>query len=192
MADRPTGPALPARAEVGAPDAGPADFAVRFEMLFDEHFQRVVRILDRLSGDAELAADVTQDAFLRLLRRGSVPDSPAAWLITVALNLLRNARTMGVRRRRLLTAARGWAAHSDAPPAPGRAAEAEATRYRVRRALDRLPERERSLLLLQAEGYAYREIAAALQLNEASIGTLLARARRAFRENYGDADRSPG
>jgi DNA-directed RNA polymerase specialized sigma24 family protein len=43
-------------------------------------------------------------------------------------------------------------------------------------------------LLLRAEGYSYRDIATALDLNEASVGTLLARAVRAFRESYGDAD----
>jgi DNA-directed RNA polymerase specialized sigma24 family protein len=36
-----------------------------------------------------------------------------------------------------------------------------------------------------AEGYSYRDIAAALDLRETSVGTLLARAKRAFRENYG-------
>jgi RNA polymerase sigma factor (sigma-70 family) len=60
---------------------------------------------------------------------------------------------------------------------------------RVRAAIHRLGERERQLLLLRAEGYGYRELAAALGLNEASVGTLLARAKRAFRESYqGSAD----
>ena len=54
----------------------------------------------------------------------------------------------------------------------------------MRRALDRVPERDRHLLLLRAEGYSYREIAAALQIQETSVGTLLARAKRAFRDNY--------
>ncbi len=58
----------------------------------------------------------------------------------------------------------------------------------MRAAIDRLPERERRLLLLRAEGYSYRDMAAALDLNEASVGTLLARARQAFRECYGDPD----
>ena len=40
------------------------------------------------------------------------------------------------------------------------------------------------VLLLQAEGSRYRDIAAALGLNEASVGVLLARARIAFRRAY--------
>jgi DNA-directed RNA polymerase specialized sigma24 family protein len=55
----------------------------------------------------------------------------------------------------------------------------------VRSALERLPAREQRMLLLQAEGYSYRDIAAALALNDGSVGTLLARARRAFLAAYG-------
>jgi len=47
-----------------------------------------------------------------------------------------------------------------------------------------MPEREQRMLLLRAEGYSYRDIASALHLNERSVGALLARARRAFRETY--------
>jgi DNA-directed RNA polymerase specialized sigma24 family protein len=54
----------------------------------------------------------------------------------------------------------------------------------VRQALDLLPVREGALLLLRAEGYRYRDIAAALGLNEASVGVMLARARTAFRRVY--------
>ena len=65
------------------------------------------------------------------------------------------------------------------------------TRDRVRAALDRLSERDRQILLLRAEGYGYRDLAVALDLNEASIGTLLARAKRAFRDAYEGAGDAP-
>ena len=50
-----------------------------------------------------------------------------------------------------------------------------------------MPEREQLLLLLQAEGYRYRELATAIGLNAASVGVLLARAKRAFRDLYQQA-----
>ena len=62
---------------------------------------------------------------------------------------------------------------------------------RVRAAIDRLTERDRQMLLLRAEGYAYRELAAAMDLNESSVGTLLARAKRAFREAYEGGANAP-
>lgn len=169
----------------------PSSFRAAFAELFDAHFHRVYRFLDRLSGEPELAADVAQEAFVRLFHRGALPDSPEAWLITVALNLLRNAQASRARRHRLLTVARGAGAHSDPPPSPDEAAESAEMRRRVRRVLDGMAERGRSLLLLRAEGYSYRDIAAALELNEGSVGVLLARAKRAFRESYEDAFDAP-
>jgi DNA-directed RNA polymerase specialized sigma24 family protein len=47
------------------------------------------------------------------------------------------------------------------------------------------------MLLLQAEGYSYADIAAALRLNEASVGVFLARARRAFRSAYEEDSGAP-
>ncbi len=174
-----------------APTETTPSFHDRFVDLFDAHFPRLYRYLDRLSGEPELAADLAQEAFVRLYRRASLPDAPDAWLVTVAVNLFRNVKSTRTRRRRLLTSTRGEGVHSDSPPSPAEAADAAETRRRVRAAVDRLPERERSLLLLRAEGYGYRDIAAALELNEASVGTLLARARRAFREIYEDAFDAP-
>jgi RNA polymerase sigma-70 factor (ECF subfamily) len=164
-----------------------AEFDRRFAELFEADFPRLRRVMDRLSGEPELAADLVQEAFVRLYRRGSLPDAPAAWLISVAMNLFRNERATAARRLRLL-AGRGDAAACGAPADPGESADVAAIRGRVRRALDQLPERERRMLLLQAEGYAYQDIAAALRLHEASVGTLLARARRRFRAAYEGLD----
>jgi len=166
-------------------------FAERFAELFEAQFPRLFRTLNRLSGDRELASDVAQDAFVRLYRRGAMPDSPEAWLISVAMNLFRNAASTRSRRARLLTPARAEQSVADAPAAPDEDAEAADSRLRVRATLDRMPERERGILLLRAEGFSYRDIAAALRLNEASIGVLLARAKAAFRAIYEEPSDEP-
>jgi RNA polymerase sigma-70 factor, ECF subfamily len=159
--------------------------------LFQPSYRRLSRYLTRLSGDPELAADLAQEALARLYRRGEMPESPEAWLVTVAINLFRNAKNTERRRRRLLSAEHGARVLSDPAPPPDQAAGTEETRLRVRAAVDTLPERDRHLLLLRAEGYSYRELAQALDLHEASIGTLLARARLAFRMAYGGAADAP-
>ena len=165
-------------------------FDEAFVLLFQVEFPRLFRYLDRLSGEPDLAADLAQESFVRLHRRGSMPDNPPVWLVTVALNLFRNARSTRSRRGRLLTAARAEATLAEPPPAPDQMSDSEGADERVSAALRRLPPRDRELLLLKAEGYSYREIATALKLNEASVGTLLARAKRAFREGYDAADAS--
>jgi RNA polymerase sigma-70 factor (ECF subfamily) len=161
----------------------PSDFDEAFVLLFQRELPRLFRYLDRLSGEPDLAADLAQEAFIRLYRRGVMPERPEVWLVTVALNLFRNARSTSSRRLRLLSR---WTQPSESSEAPQEMGEAEP----VRAALRHLPQRDREMLLLRAEGYSYREIATALDLNEASIGTLLARAKRAFREAYGSFDAS--
>lgn len=138
-------------------------------------------MVTRLSGEPDLAADVVQEAFVRLYHRGTLPDAPDAWLVSVALNLFRNVRTTHRRRERLLTVERGSAVHSDPAPDTDARLVADESRRRVHRILAQIPERERHLLLLRAEGYSYRELAAALELEEGSVGTLLARAKALFR-----------
>jgi len=166
-------------------------FDDRFVELFDTHYQRLVRYVDRLSGDPDLAADVAQDAFVRLYRRGAVPDTPGGWLVSVAMNLFRNVKSTKNRRLRLLTPVRGEGVLADPAPSPHEAVEASETQRHVRLAIDRLSDRDRRMLLLRAEGYSYRDIAKALDITEASIGTLLARAKREFRERYEDAIDAP-
>lgn len=158
-------------------------FRERFRAAYHEHYEPVFRYLDRLSGDPDLAADIVQETFVRLYRRGSLPEKPDRWLVTVALNLFRN-RHNKVRRRGELNRAHRSELSSPSPPSPLRVAQASERGERVRRALDRLSERDRELLLLRAEGYAYRDLARILDLNESSVGTFLARAKRSFREAY--------
>jgi RNA polymerase sigma factor (sigma-70 family) len=157
-------------------------FRDEFSGVFDAHFQRLYRYLHRLSGDGDMAADLAQEAFTKLYQRGSMPDQPGAWLATVATNLFRNAHGTRARRGELLRTAPEAARYADRAVDP--AVDTSDVAQRVRRALDAMPERERALLLLRAEGYSYREMAAVLGLNETSMGTLLARAKRAFRDRY--------
>lgn len=145
----------------------------------------------RLSDDPDLASDLAQEAFIRLYRRGAPPDTPGPWLVTVATNLFRNARNATKRRRELLTPVRAGHVLAERSVPTDRALGDAETRDRVRAALDRLPERDRQLLLLRAEGYRYRELAVALELNEASVGTLLARAKAAFKQAYEEAFDAP-
>ena len=54
----------------------------------------------------------------------------------------------------------------------------------VHRALWTLPERQRTCLLLRHAGYSYAEIADTCELAVGSVGVLLARAERTFRDSY--------
>jgi RNA polymerase sigma-70 factor (ECF subfamily) len=55
---------------------------------------------------------------------------------------------------------------------------------RVRFVLSIIKPRQAELLLLHSHGFSYDELASALHLNPASVGTLLSRALQAFRKEY--------
>jgi RNA polymerase sigma-70 factor (ECF subfamily) len=54
----------------------------------------------------------------------------------------------------------------------------------IRDVLASLARRQAELLLLRGDGLSYQDIAQALELNPASVGTLLSRAQEAFRKEY--------
>lgn len=167
-----------------------AGFDAHFRQAVEVHFSSLSRYLDRLSGDPALASDIAQETFLRLYRRGALPDSLRAWLITVAHNLLRDERRRVRRRLRLLAGRTAAQLIGDEPPAPDDALLAEERRTLARAALNALSERDRRLLLLRHEGCSYREIASILGIRETSVGTLLVRATAAFRAALGGPDAS--
>lgn len=163
-----------------------ADFEAAFKVLFEERFPMLYRYLHHVSGDSGSADDLAQESFVRLYRRGSMPDDPSAWLVTVAHNLLRDERRNAQRRTRLLQFRGQEERAIREPPAADAAMLAQERVLGVRRALDRLTLRDRRLLLLRHEGFSYREIAEALDLAPGSIGTLLMRATSAFTRAYRD------
>jgi RNA polymerase sigma-70 factor, ECF subfamily len=54
----------------------------------------------------------------------------------------------------------------------------------VRAALEEVPERDRTLLLMREEGFKYDEIARIVGVAPGSVGTLLARALNRFADVY--------
>jgi RNA polymerase sigma-70 factor, ECF subfamily len=161
-----------------------------FEALFLRHYAGVYAVILRLTGDPGEAEEIAQDAFLKLYQRplaDSDESNLRGWLYRVATNAAFNA--VRSRRRR-----RGWLqriagrreigveGHGD--PAELAAERDEARR--VREHLARLPERQRNALVLRSSGLSYAEVAAAIGVSPASVGTILARAERAFRASYGD------
>lgn len=145
--------------------------------LYREHGDALFRYLVRMSGDADLAADVLQDTFVRLVEKPPrTADHLKAWLFQVATNRLRDLRRKQVRREGLTTEELGRGALADPPAPPDRMAEQAEARETVLRALDTLSERDRTILLMREEGFVHREIAEVVGTTTGSVGTLIARA----------------
>ncbi len=151
-----------------------ADGHLNLKPLFERVYPGLVRYLYRRLGDRDLAEDIAQEAFVRLLRVS--PDNPDGWLFVVAANLARDAVRTDVRRARRLTLL------SNSPdtavvPTPELALLSIETAAQVQAGLATLSERDRSLLLMHEEGVSYRALAEILQVKPSSIAPLLGRAR---------------
>lgn len=150
-----------------------------FESVYEREFPPLFRYVHRSTGDEEVAADITQECFARLLD-ADVPEGEARpWLFRVASNLIRDRHREGTRRRRLLER---WGTPTDVVGHSETERSLEVAR--VRRALDSIPERDRMMLMLREEGFSYEEIAAQVDVAATSVGTLLRRSLQRFRKAY--------
>lgn len=163
--------------------AQPADF----ETAFQTYWPRIHALLFRLTGDSDQAEDLALEVFFRLHRQPHMLDPGqklSAWLHRVAANLGYNALRAARRRQKYEIEAGQLDLQTNPSPDPTREAERAAERIRVRRTLAAMKPRDAQLLLLRHSGLSYAELAAALQLNPASIGKLLSRAEKEFEKRY--------
>lgn len=152
-----------------------------YDALFHRLYPSLFRYLNRLMGDPDAADDIAQESFVRLLRQTIPEDEVRPWLFTVAVNLVRDRARKSERRQRLLVSAPSLV--SVAAPADVQVEQAERI-AEVRAALERIPPRDRQLLLMREEGFKYEEIARVVGVAPASVGTLIARALKRFTEAY--------
>lgn len=156
--------------------------APEFDRLYERLYGPLHRYVARLVGDADAAEDIVQESFVRLLRRGGLTGEDARlWIFAVATNLVRDRGRSRSRRQRLLAAE---PVHQPMSPQPDAELERDEAIRRVRAALDRLPERDRVMLMMREEGFRYAEIAEVLDVATSSVGTLIARAVKRFLEVY--------
>lgn len=152
------------------------------EQLFADNYDALVRYLTRFTRDADLAADLAQESFIRYVEREPDNTNPRAWLFTVATNLARDHVRIRNRRVVLLNEKPDGAPMGEEPQSADMALESEETRDLVRRALDQLSVRERTLLLMREEGFSHEEMAKATGTTTKSVGTMLVRAFRKLSE----------
>ncbi|MCI0341422.1 MAG: RNA polymerase sigma factor [Planctomycetales bacterium] len=164
-----------------------------FGTLVERHQRWVVGFLAHMTGDWQHGEDLAQEAFLRAfggLARLRDPARFRSWVGGIAAHVALDwrRRTAGTRRERPLDEAREPAFEPGSPDSlagPPGAGLAE-TLAAVRAAALSLPEEERTVLALRAEGgLSYADIGSALGIEESQVKGRLHRARRSLRERLG-------
>lgn len=147
--------------------------------IFERHHLAVFRWLRRMTGDASLAEDLTQETFARALAaqtRGEYRDEgrEAAWLFTIARRLLQDARRGAARRPTLLDldAVRPTAIDPH-----------QELRVELERALLAIDEIEREAFLLrEVGGLGYEAISSIDEATPDAVLNRIHRARLALRQ----------
>ncbi|NNE68464.1 MAG: RNA polymerase sigma factor [Pyrinomonadaceae bacterium] len=161
--------------------------------VFDEHYAGLCRFLTSIVGGTR-APEIAQDSFLRLCQAelGSVSNSEMKfWLFRVARNLALNE----VKKRNTRT--RLWVRITDAVSGtvrgPSEILERSEEHKRVRELLGKLPEHQRSALLLREhEEMSYREIAVVLAVSESKVRIDIYRGRVALRRMWNKEEMNNG
>ena len=155
--------------------------AERYRELVERHERRVFALAWSRLGDAALAEEVAQEAFIRAYRRLWLLGDGAKFSAWIAAITRRVAINCGLRNRRELNKRARWAVEQPATPAeePAELCPPET----LREALAGLPAAHREcLVLFYLEGKSGAEAAAALGISESALRVRLHRARAALRE----------
>jgi RNA polymerase sigma-70 factor, ECF subfamily len=157
--------------------------AAGWDALFEEHYERVARVVGRVIQDPARAEEIAVEVFLKWRRTPNAHGNGAeGWIYrTAAREALDEWRRQGRRER----FEKVFAPFLPKPLNPEQISLANSERRKVRTVLAALDKRSASALLLWAEEVSYREIAAALEVNSSYVGSLLGRAQEAFRKEYG-------
>jgi RNA polymerase sigma-70 factor (ECF subfamily) len=152
------------------------------ETLFAKHHGEIYAYLLRMLRDPELAADLTQDAFVKAykaydtLEKG---ENARAWLYQIAHRVALD----DLRRRKIVRFLPLVGDGKGSSPSAERLAMDVRLSGPLERAMARIPERQRAALLLaEVHDLTGMELAAALGISHVAARALLTRGRQSLRE----------
>jgi RNA polymerase sigma-70 factor, ECF subfamily len=152
------------------------------EELFAKHHGEIYAYLIRMIRDPELAADLTQDAFIKAYKAYDSlekPENARAWLYQIAHRV-----ALDHIRRGKIVRFLPWTGESrGASPSAEHLVMETHLSGDLQRALARIPERQRAALLLaELHDLTGLELAAALGVSHVAARALLTRARESLRQ----------
>jgi RNA polymerase sigma-70 factor (ECF subfamily) len=154
---------------------------VDLEAIFHAQYARLARLIAGIIRDPARAEELAVEVFLKWSRSPKAQGENAeGWLYRTAVRTGLDELRRQTRRSRY----EGVLGFVRGPLSPHELFAAQEERQKVRLVLSVMEPRQAELVLLRSHGLSYEELASALNLNPASIGTLLSRAQQAFRMEY--------
>ena len=165
-------------------DANTADAPFDIEAFFRAHYSRIARIIERVVRDRGRSEELAVEVFLKLWRNQKAQhENVEAWLYRVAVRIGIDGLRRQTRRAHYERAL-AWVRPTSVAANPEQLHSANEEQEKVRADSRRHQPRHAQFLLLRSQDFTYDEVAAILNLNPASIGTLLSRAQDSFRKEY--------
>ncbi|MBS3762467.1 MAG: sigma-70 family RNA polymerase sigma factor, partial [Planctomycetes bacterium] len=144
-----------------------------------------INVAYRMVSDPHTAQDIAQEAFLKILDNAN-NYRPTAKFRTYLYNVVSRLCIDHYRKRRASPSAE-LAHHKDNGESPSEAMIRNERAEKVRAALNQLPERQRTALVLQHyEDLSYEEIAEVMDCSTKAVDSLLVRARRKLEQLLAD------
>jgi RNA polymerase sigma-70 factor, ECF subfamily len=151
------------------------------EALFAKHHGEIYAYLVRMLRDGDLAADLTQDAFVKAYKNYDTlekDENARAWLYQIAHRVALDE----LRRRKIVRMVPWTGEHRGAAPSAEHLAMDLRLSGPLERALAKIPERQRAALLLaEIHDLTGLELAAAMGVSHVAARAILTRARESLR-----------
>ena len=155
----------------------------RLGVLFDRYQAPLFNFYSKLTGNRTVSEDLVQEVFLRVLkyRQSYQPQAPfRAWIYQIA----RNVRHDHIRKN---PATAEWKPEMSPSFVPGDNAQRDQESLLLRRALMRLPEEKREILVLsRLQEMKYEDIAKLLGCEVGTVKVRVHRARKHARDRPSD------
>lgn len=151
---------------------------ITFDEEFNNYYPLIVKKIMFMVGNREIAEDIAQETFIKFFNTNKKEIANVkAWLLRVAINLtynyIRSEKNRKDREEKIVSEKVIDISEEVIKKEEGKI---------IRKALSKLSERDNQLIVFKYAGYSYREIAEILDIEETSVGTFLARAKKRFKE----------
>lgn len=161
---------------------GSSPSGVEFKALYDNSFSVLFRIARRITNSDEAAEDIVHDSYIKAVERWSIfptRDDAKYWLIRVVKNNALNWAKRKTREQKVYQ--RYFKEVEGVSASPEDQALRNESFLAVRRGLDRLPEKLKTVLVLKEYGMLnYKEIGRILGITEGNVKVRVFRAREAL------------
>lgn len=163
----------------------------RASVLFERYHRRIYNFLARMAMDRDLAEDLTQNVFMRLIRYRSSYHEGArfqSWIYQVARNVFADHYQAQKRKASGFIDIEKMSDHIEDTDDSGAMEEREAL---LQRSMARLSEEQRELLVLtRFQHMKYEDVAVILDTTVANIKVKVHRAIAKLREHYFELERT--